>query len=187
MAERKQSYKTSINKKQVREFLFSQFADLHLKKIVGLAGPDINDYIKFCKSKGYDEFEIWENHTPTLIKQIREIRASKVELKYGNILDTSEDEQNVLFDLDYCATIKFMKKHLEKFNKNFIMTFSLRLGENDTISKFFKYKKEQIISTVQNFSPYFPVNHSIYKTTGGEYVYTKYYDTSTMCCFAKIN
>ena len=185
MAERKQSYKTSINKKQVREFLFSQFADLHLKKIVGLAGPDINDYIKFCKSKGYDEFEIWENHTPTLIKQLRELRASKVEFKYGNILNTSEDRHNVLFDLDYCVTIRHMHDHIKKFKDRFIMTFARRITDAETFSTFFKARKEKLKSALTLFSP---LEHTILTTeSDNKYVYVKYRDTSNMCCFAKIN
>ena len=60
MAERKTTYKDSTIKKQVREFLFSFFIDRQLDKIVGLGGPDITDYIKFCESKGYVDFEIFE-------------------------------------------------------------------------------------------------------------------------------
>ncbi len=41
-------------KKEVRDFLFSLFEDMQLKRIVGLAGPHIQDYIEFCKSKGYE-------------------------------------------------------------------------------------------------------------------------------------
>jgi hypothetical protein len=28
--------------------------------------------------------------------------------------------------------------------------------------------------------------HTIYKTNNGNYLFIKYYDTSAMCCFAKI-
>ena len=184
MALRKLSYKDATQKKQVREFLFSQFADLHLKKIVGLAGPDINDYINWCKSKGYNEFEIWENHTPTLIKQIREIRSSKVELKYGNILDTSEDRHNVLFDLDYCVTIRHMHDHIKKFKDRFIMTLVRRVKDEETISSFFSTRGESILWKLDKKEP---LLHTIYKSTGGKYIFINYRDTSNMCCIAKIN
>jgi hypothetical protein len=184
MALRKMSYKDATNKKQVREFLFSQFADLHLRKIVGLAGPDINDYLEFCKSKGYDEFEIWENHTPTLIKQIKELRSSKVELKYGNILNASEDRHNVLFDLDYCVTIRYMHDHIKKFKDRFIMTFARRVRDEETINSFFSARGESILSKIEKMTP---LLHTIYESTGGKYIFVNYRDTSNMCCIAKIN
>jgi len=184
MALRKMSYKDATQKKQVREFLFSQFKDLHLRKIVGLAGPDINDYLEFCKSKGYEEFEIWENHTPTLIKQIRELRASKVEFKYGDILNTSEDRHNVLFDLDYCVTARYMKEHMMKFKDKFIMTFSRRIKDDETISLFFSSRGESILSKIEKMTP---LLHTIYESTAGKYIFVNYRDTSNMCCIAKIN
>lgn len=184
MAQRKMSYKDAKQKKQVREFLFSQFKDLHLRKIVGLAGPDINDYIEWCKSKGYDEFEIWENHVPTLMKQIRELRASKVELKYGNILETSENRHNVLFDLDYCVTARYMHDHIKKFKDRFIMTFARRIKDEETISSFFSARGESILWKVEKLTP---LLHTIYKSTKGKYIFVNYRDTSNMCCIAKIN
>ena len=184
MALRKMSYKDATQKKQVREFLFSQFKDLHLRKIVGLAGPDINDYIEWCKSKGYEEFEIWENHSPTLIKQLRELRASKVELKYGDILNASEDRHNVLFDLDYCVTARYMTEHMMKFPDKFIMTFSRRIKYDETISLFFSSRGESILRKLEKMTP---LLHTIYESTGGKYIFVNYRDTSNMCCIAKIN
>jgi len=184
MAQRKMSYKEATKKKEVREFLFSLFADLQLRKIVGLAGPDINDYLKFCKSKGYEEFEIWENHVPTLMKQIRELRTSKVELKYGNILNTSEDRHNILFDLDYCVTVRHMHDHIKKFKDKFIMTFARRVKDEETISSFFSIRGETILSKLDRVTP---LLHTIYKSTGGKYIFINYRDTSNMCCIAKIN
>jgi hypothetical protein len=184
MAKRKLSYKDATKKKEVRDFLFSLFADLQLKKVVGLAGPDINDYLEFCKSKGYEEFEIWENHAPTLMKQIRDIRVSKVELKYGNILNTSEDRHNVLFDLDYCVTVRYMQDHIKKFKDKFIMTFARRIKDEETISSFFSIRGETILSKLDRMTP---LLHTIYESTGGKYIFINYRDTSNMCCIAKIN
>jgi hypothetical protein len=184
MAKRKLSYKDATKKKEVRDFLFSLFADLQLKKVVGLAGPDINDYLEFCKSKGYEEFEIWENHAPTLMKQIRDIRVSKVELKYGNILNTSEDRHNVLFDLDYCVTVRYMQDHIKKFKDKFIMTFARRIKDEETISSFFSIRGETILSKLDRVTP---LLHTIYESTGGKYIFINYRDTSNMCCIAKIN
>jgi hypothetical protein len=185
---RKLTYKNATEKKKVRDFLFSFFIESELKKVVGLAGPDINDYLSYLESKGFNDFVVYENYVPTMIDQLKYIRTrNKVELKYGNVYDSKNDDNETFYDLDYCVTIRHMKEHIKKFRKNFIMTFSLRIGESETISQFFKYRRENIISVTKNYSPHHPVEHSVYKTTGGEYIYLKYFDTSTMCCFAKIN
>jgi hypothetical protein len=186
MAERKLSYKDASNKKAVREFLFSLFAQQQLNKIVGLAGPDVPDYIKFCESNGYTEFEIYENHIPTIFDQIKFLRTkAKVSLTYGNILNADTNRENVLFDLDYCVTVRYMHDHLKKFNKNFIMTFARRITDEETFNSFFKAKGEKLKSVLTLFNP---IRHSILSTEeGNKYYYVEYYDTSAMCCFAKIN
>jgi len=184
MNKKKLSYKDATNKKQVREFLFSLFADLQLKKIVGLAGPDINDYLEWCKSKGYEDFEIWENDSATLLKQLREIKASKAAFKYGNILDASAERSDVLYDLDYCVTIRHMKEHLTKFKERFIMTFARRVKDGETISTFFSTRGETIFEKLENLNP---LKHTVYHTNKGTYIFINYRDTSNMCCIAKIN
>lgn len=186
MAERKQTYKTASNKKKVRDFLFSLFTSKKLDKIVGLAGPDVDDYIKFCKSNGYTEFEIYENHIDTIFDQIKYLRTkAKVSLTYGDILNTDPDRMNVLYDLDYCVTARFMRKHMTKFKNNFIMTFSRRISDKETFDRFFKSRDEKLQSVLTLFTP---VKHSILTTeNGSNYYYVEYNDTSNMCCFAKIN
>lgn len=182
----KLTYKDSVKKKQVREFLFSLFTNQQLNKIVGLAGPDINDYINFCKSRGYDEFEIYENHLPTAIDQIKFIRTkAKVSLSYGNILNADANRKDVLYDLDYCVTARYMKSHIRKFSSNFIMTFARRIDDKETFTAFLNGRKESLKSVLTLFSP---IKHSILTTEeGNDYYYVEYRDTSNMCCFAKIN
>ena len=186
MAERKITYKDASNKKKARDFLFSLFTQQQLNKIVGLAGPDVLDYIAFCKSKGYTEFEIFENHIPTVLEQIKYFRTQgKVRLTYGDILNTDANRNDVLFDLDYCVTARYMYSHLKKFNKNFIMTFARRITDKETFDAFFKAKGETLKSVLTLFTP---LKHSILTTEeGNEYYYVEYRDTSNMCCFAKIN
>ena len=186
MAERKHTYKDSSNKKKVREFLFSLFAQQQLNKIVGLAGPDVQDYINFCKSKGYDEIEIFENHIPTAIEQVKYLRTKgRITLTFGDIVNADPDMKDVLYDLDYCVTTKFMYSHLRKFNNNFIMTFARRISDKETFNTFFNAKKETLKSVLTLFSP---IKHSILETENGNtYYYVEYRDTSNMCCFAKIN
>ena len=179
------TYQDANEKKEVREFLFSLFAKRHFSKIVGLAGPDINDYISYCKKWGYNEFEIFETDINVLMKQMMEVKKANALLKYGNILDADADRTDVLYDLDYCVTVRHMKEHIKKFTNNFIMTFSRRIGNEETVKQFFKAKKEKIVSIVTKFSPR---EYDVYKTEqGNSYIYIKYHDTSSMCCIAKIN
>ena len=188
MAERKITYKDATSKKQVREWLFSLFLERQLYKIVGLGGPDLTDYISFCESKGYEEFEIFENHVDTMIKQLEQVKnirtLGKLSLKYGNILDADANRENVLFDLDYCVTVRYMREHIAKFKDNFIMTFARRIPERETIGTFFTARGEKIISRYERLKPF---QHTIFKTeAGSKYIYVKYRDTSNMCCFAKL-
>ena len=188
MAERKTTYKDSISKKQVREFLFSFFIDRQLDKIIGLGGPDITDYIKFCESKGYADFEIFENHADTMIRQLKQVKhirtLGKISLKYGDILDADANRHNVLYDLDYCCTVRYMRDHIAKFKDNFIMTFARRIPDKETVKTFFTSRSEKIISRYERLKPF---QHTIFKTeAGNKYVYVKYRDTSNMCCFAKL-
>jgi hypothetical protein len=181
----KLSYKNATEKKEVRDFLFSLFAKHHFNKIVGLPGPDINDYISFCKSHGYKKFKMYEMDANILKKQLRKIKTHRASLIHGDIIKANADRKDVLYDLDYCVTVRYMKEHIEKFNNNFIMTFSRRIKDIETITSFFQAKDEEVISIVTKF---YPREHKIYKTDkGNEYIYINYRDTSNMCCIAKIN
>ena len=77
-----------------------------------------------------------------------------------------------------------MKDHLSKFNDNFIMTFSRRIKDVETIKTFFKARKERVIASITKSIPF---NHTLYKTdNGSRYIFVNYHDTSNMCCVAKI-
>lgn len=169
-------------KKLVREFLFSFFTDMQLNKIVGLAGPNISDYLNFLKSKGFSEFEIYELDTLTAIHQLNNLNG-KISLKLGDIIQANPDEPNTLYDLDYCVTVRHMKEHIAKFKNNFIMTFARRVPLAETIGTFFNARNERIITSSTKDSP---IEHEIYVTNKGRYVYVPYRDTSPMCCFAKV-
>jgi len=182
---KKETYEHAINKKQVREFMFSLFAKQYFRKIVGLPGPDINNSISFYKSKGYDFYEFFEMDIDTVMKQLTEIKTPNTTLTYGNIIDADASKKDVVYDLDYCVTVRHMAEHIKKFTHNFIMTFSRRIGNEETIDEFFQATKEKIVSIVKKFAP---IEYEIYKTDkGNNYIYVKYRDTSAMCCIAKIN
>lgn len=182
MAERKKTYIDSSNKHTVREFLIQRF---QFESVVGLAGPDINEYLAYLESKGCKEFEIYENNSQVALQQLSKIRSkSKIALICGDILKANPDKENVLFDLDFCASVRFLQEHIAKFKSNFIMTFSTRIGLKETINTFFKARKEKVLDSVDYQSP---MPHTIYTTKqGNKYLFIRYWDTSAMCCFAKI-
>ncbi len=63
------------------------------------------------------------------------------------------------------------------------MTFSTRIGVQQTVDTFFKARKERVLQSIDHISP---MPHTIYTTKQGDYLFIKYFDTSAMCCFAKI-
>lgn len=174
----KTSYKDALQKKAVRDFLFSHF---QFNKIVGLPGPDIQHYISWCKSKGYTEIEAWEYEPLVALMQLGEIPTDSISYNMGDIIN-AEIKDDVVYDLDYCRTIKYMGDHLKKFRKNFVMTFSRRL-KGFCPEMLFKMLDEQIISSKDYNSP---INYTKYKTDKGEYLYAPYWDTSAMFSIAKI-
>jgi len=181
MAERKKTYINSSNKHAVREFLIQRF---QFESVVGLAGPDINEYLAYLESKGCKQFEIYENNSQVALQQLSKIKSkSKIAVICGDILKANPEKENVLFDLDFCASVRFLTDHIAKFKKNFIMTFSYRIGLQETIDTFFKARKERVLFSVDHLSP---IPHTIYRTKKGQYLFIKYWDTSAMCCFAKI-
>ena len=169
-------------KKEVRDFLFSFFKDMHLNKVVGLAGPNITDYLNFMKSQGFNEFEIYEIDALTAIHQLSVIN-DKITLKLGNIINANPDEPNTLYDLDYCVTGRYMKDHMARFKSNFIMTFSGRVSLKETLDNFFEARQESIINTIVRK---LPLLHTEYITNLGRYIQLTYRDTSPMFCIAKI-
>jgi len=182
MAERKKTYINSTNKHAVREFLIQKF---QFEQVVGLAGPDINEYLAYLESKGCKQFEIYENNSQVALQQLSKVKSkSKIALICSDILKANPDKENVLFDLDFCASVRFLQEHIAKFKNNFIMTFSTRIGLKETINTFFKAKKEKVLDSVDYQSP---MPHTIYTTKqGNKYLFIRYWDTSAMCCFAKI-
>ena len=101
------------------------------------------------------------------------------------ILNADADRSNVLYDLDYCVTARYMHAHLRKFKKNFIMTFARRIKDEETFNAFFRARGEKLKSVLTLFTP---IQHSILTSENGStYYYVEYRDTSAMCCIAKIN
>jgi hypothetical protein len=178
----KYTYLNATQKQKVRDFLLAKFKFEH---VVGLAGPDINQYIDRLAAEGCKQFEIYENDSHTLMSQVYNLK-TPVHMVYGDILDADADRDDTLYDLDFCKTVVNLKPHIRKFNKNFMMTFSMRVkgGADTIISTFFECRNEIVFFTRQ-FD--LPIKHTEYNTNKGKYLFTSYRDTSPMCCIAKIN
>jgi hypothetical protein len=178
----KRTYTNAAQKKAVREFLIGHFK---FKNIVGLAGPDINEYINWCKDKGYNTFQIYEVDNITMINQLAKL-SKNISMNYvlGDIIQ-ADVKDDTLYDLDFCRTIVNHEEHVSKFKKNFIMTFSLRIkgGILATIKYFFELRKEKILNTIDISGP---LKQKKITTEQGDYIFISYKDTSPMCCIAKI-
>ena len=178
----KYTYLNATQKQKVRDFFLAKFKFEH---VVGLAGPDINQYIDRLTSEGCKQFEIYENDSQTFMSQVFKIN-KPVHMVYGDILTADADRDDTLYDLDFCRSVTHLKPHIRKFQKNFMMTFSIRIkgGSDSTTKIFFDSRNESIISRTDITSP---IVHTEYITTKGKYLFTQYYDTSPMCTIAKIN
>lgn len=179
----KTTYKEAKQKKAVRQFMFSHYKK---SKIVGLAGPDINDYLTWCKSNGFEVEEIWEVDPRVMMKQLTDIKEDMMfKYRFGNINDTIPNKDKTVYDLDYCGSIHTLLSAVIKFKRNAVMTFSVRsIGVEKTISTFFKERREKIISRVNKTKP---VKHISIETNAGKYIVAPYFDTTPMISIAQIS
>jgi hypothetical protein len=178
----KYTYLNATQKQRVRDFFLAKFK---FENVVGLAGPDINQYIDKLASEGCKQFEIYENDPQTFMSQVYNIK-TPVHIVYGDILTADADRDDTLYDLDFCRSVTHLTPHTRKFQKNFMMTFSIRIkgGSDATTKIFFDSRDESIITRREITSP---IVHTEFITTKGKYLFTQYRDTSPMCTIAKIN
>jgi hypothetical protein len=138
------------NKRAVQGIALSPY-----KRIFGLGGPNINNYISILRKRGFKEIVSFENNWNIYLRQKRQ--NPKCELVYGNILEYTN--YDAFYDYDFCNYISTMKQWLPIIvnTKRYSATFSLRgIGINKTINTFRRY---------------------------GEASYIKYKDTSPMITF----
>lgn len=179
----KATYLDAKKKHLVRSIMLRRMKKFN--RVVGLAGPDINEYLETFKNIGVEDFEVYEKDKQVFVNQLKTIRGHRIQLKYMDILKADADAPKTLFDLDFCATIKYLKEHVVKFKNNFIMTFSLRgFSEKDTLDCFFSWRGERIheIERVKCDNLWYKLIH----TEKGSYLQMNYYDTSPMFCISKL-
>lgn len=179
----KADYTNAKNKKLVRDFIFNKF---YFENVVGLPGPNINEYLEYLKKeKGINNFELYEYNSKISLFQLSKINVdANIELKCKDIIHSVPDKENTLYDLDFCGTVLSFKEHIQKFKKNFVMTFSTRIGVAKTIFKFFEFRNEEILNFVKFENP---LKHVIFTTNKADYLFLTYFDTSAMCSIARLD
>ena len=179
----KTTYQSAEKKKAVREFLFSK---IKAKYLVGLAGPDINDYLSWCNKKGYKVDEIWENNPTVMLSQLANLKHDlEFKYKFGDIASADPNKENTVYDLDYCGAISTLYENVIKFKKKAVITLCIRsIGEEETLKRFFKERGETIISSTEKKRPF---AYKDVKTNQGTYLAVPYFDTCHMITIAKIS
>jgi hypothetical protein len=178
---RKLDYTKAYRKKLVQQIVFDDFKTRGLSKIVGLAGPNITDYLSFAKSKGIKQAEIYEKDYVNLLHQMSDFRPPiKTTVLYQDILH-ADVQQNVLYDLDFTCTIKNAEQHIKKFKNNAIITLALRkIGLIPTLKKFCKIvsKLKPEIKLNIEVNPNYKVH--LLKFEEESYTVYQYHDTTPM-------
>ena len=138
---KKLSYKEAFLKRATQEYIFSR-ASFH--NIIGLPGPDIQDYVMLLKEYGFERIELFENDFDVFIEQLCKL-PKESNLTMGNILHYINKEW--FNDLDFCCSITSIEKKLQKICllKEYSLTVSVRpIGTENTISIYKKYAGEDI-------------------------------------------
>jgi hypothetical protein len=174
-------YTKAYRKKLVQQIVFDDFKQRGMTKLVGLAGPNITDYLSFVKSKGIKQAEVYERDYVNLIYQMSDFKPPiKTTVKYQDILH-ADIQENVIYDLDFCCTIKNAEQHIKKFKHNAIITLALRkIGLMPTLKKFCK-----IVSKVKpdiHLNVEVTPNFKVHLLSFGNQSYTayQYHDTTPM-------
>lgn len=136
---RKLDYSDSINKKIVQKIVFNDIKNKKINQLVGLAGPNITDYLSFVKSFGIRTAEIYEKDYVNMLYQMRDFSPPiQTTVTYQDIYYAGV-QQNTVYDLDFCCTIINAENHIKKFKDNAIITLSLRyVGLMETLKRFCK-------------------------------------------------
>lgn len=138
------TYRDCDQKTRLRKHLFNKAKGF--KSLVGLAGPDIEAYIPFVQSYGIRNIQIYENNRETLLLQIYKIQKHNLDINLINSnIGEATYQKGVLYDLDYCCTIRSVMEDVSKFRDNFIMTFSVkdRCSQIETVRLFLEARGEQ--------------------------------------------
>lgn len=136
----KTSYEKSVNKRTLQTDIFSSVRG-RFKHLVGLGGPNINDYLGLVKKAGIKTSQIYENNAGQLLIQASTFKpVISTQVIYGDIIQAETGLKNTLYDLDFCFSIKNAEEHIEKFRHDCtLITLALRpVDMETTIRKYIK-------------------------------------------------
>lgn len=136
----KTDYTLSKNKRAVQEAIFNLYKKHKFNRVVGLAGPNITEYLQMMKDKGFRHAEIYENNISQLAIQMGHYKpVISSQVVFGDIILANANQENTLYDLDFCCSINTASEHIQKFSSDdaVVTTLSIRpVGFIHTILKY---------------------------------------------------
>lgn len=139
----KTTYKSSVNKRMIQKRLYDSIKGKY-DHLIGLGGPDLNDYLKVVCNAGIKSATIYEYNVDQLFRQMStQLNVLPTQVVYKDILNSPSNKPNTFYDLDFCCSIQTARKHVRKFrNDPSMFTFALRpMGMEDTVREFVKIKQ----------------------------------------------
>lgn len=166
----KETYVTSTEKNVLRNRMLP-----HGHTLIGLGGPDIEEYVDAARRKGFKDIRVWENNPSVYMKTIPRIKKLNIQYNIEDILKAPV-HSNYIYDLDFCCRIESIEKYLKRFQNNFILTVSeMYLRPFASLPTFAKFRGE-VIRKIVDISD----NDKILVTDKGRYMACRYNDTSPM-------
>jgi hypothetical protein len=181
----KTTYKNALAKKLARKEVFSFFKKKHT--LIGLAGPDLIDYVSFIRDKGFSDIRIYENNRSMFLNQlsqlhqanrIKNIPEDSTSYYFGDIYNAPLIKDAV-YDLDFISTIAPVEKHLKKFKDcKIILTVRARFHRvQDIFTLFSHYIGTRLIGELQWNKTH---KSGYFDTEKGRYHFITYKDTAPM-------
>lgn len=161
------------------------FPLINKKRLVGLAGPNIEQYLAKVPSS-VKTIEIWENDPLVLGKQVDYMVSNPnkgISINFGNVKLAEVDTEDSFYDLDFCCTVRYATEHINRFRScAFMLTLSNRgISLSETIETFLRFADEELEIDIP------ARRYNLLKTNKNTYIYTTYYDTSSMLTIFKIH
>lgn len=134
----KESYKNSLNKRTVQREVYQQIKGRY-KHLIGLGGPDLDDYLKFARYAGIKNAIIYEYNVDQLLIQASKNNSTlPTRVIFDDIISCPSGVENAFYDLDFCCSVNTATPHINKFrNDPVAFTFSIRpLGLRDSVRNY---------------------------------------------------
>jgi len=147
----KQDYSGAVSKKLVQSKIYKDIDKHGFKRVVGLAGPNISDYLKSMKERGIESAEIYEYDRMQLLLQLQDFQpVIKTKVCFDDIIKARANKKQTLYDLDLCCSIRKAKAYIKKFGKSCIVTLALRPDSlKTTLTKFCELIDNTVSPTIR--------------------------------------